>query len=449
MSAARWSTMRANRLLPILALAFIAVTVLVTMRGCDSREASPLMTTVPSVPRPDADSPADTIRTLTANVAGMTAELKSLRRENEALMKDNQRLAKSAHETNAVIERQVTAALTSERERDIEERRLQSHRLDALTRRLEAVDQNLTSRPAKSDELPVGFGLLPGENASDDWHWIGPMDRERENDTSIASLARLGQRTDNTTVKAPAWPVYTLPRNATLLGATALTALVGRVPRDGQVQDPMPFKLITGSDNLAANGHRVPGVSGMIWSGTAFGDWTLGCVTGRVHSVTFVFDDGTVRTVSSDTRQTLDDGDDRPLGWISDDRGIPCVAGSRKTNAPEYLKQRIAVQVAAAGAEAAAAAETTSVIGTAGTVTDRVNGDIARFMLGKSVAGGAQEIADWLDERQAQNFDAVFVPAGQTLALHVDREIPIDYLPLGRRLTHERGHDARSYPELD
>ncbi|HNP34334.1 MAG TPA: TIGR03752 family integrating conjugative element protein [Woeseiaceae bacterium] len=441
--------MRANRLLPMLALAFIAVTVLVMVRGCDSRKASPLMTTVPSVPRPDADSPADTIRTLTANVAGMTAELKNLRRENEALMNDNQRLAKTARNTNAVTERQIADALKAQRERDATSTREQSTRLDALTRRLETLDRDLASTNREGDGLPVGFGLLPGENASDDWHWIAPIDRERDAGTSIASLARLDQRTDSTTMDAPAWPVYTIPRNATLLGATALTALVGRVPRDGQVQDPMPFKLITGSDNLAANGHRVPGVSGMIWSGTAFGDWTLGCVTGRVHSVTFVFDDGTVRTVSSDTRQTLDDGDDRPLGWISDDRGIPCVAGSRKTNAPEYLKQRIAVQVAAAGAQAAAAAETTSVIGTAGTVTDRVNGDIARFMLGKSVAGGAQEIADWLDEHQAQNFDAVFVPAGQTLALHVDREIPIDYLPLGRRLTHERHNDARSYPELD
>jgi hypothetical protein len=46
----------------------------------------------------------------------------------------------------------------------------------------------------------------------------------------------------------------TVPRNATLIGATAMTALVGRVPVQGQVRDPMPFKVITGADNLAANG---------------------------------------------------------------------------------------------------------------------------------------------------------------------------------------------------
>ena len=90
-------------------------------------------------------------------------------------------------------------------------------------------------------------------------------------------------------------PVYTVPRNATLIGSTAMTALVGRVPVQGQVRDPMPFKVITGADNLAANGLTVPGVQGMVWSGTAIGDWTLSCVTGRLDSVTFVFADGTVQ----------------------------------------------------------------------------------------------------------------------------------------------------------
>ena len=165
-------------------------------------------------------------------------------------------------------------------------------------------------------------------------------------------------------------PVYTVPRNATLIGSTAMTALVGRVPMQGQVRDPMPFKVITGADNLAANGLRVPGVQGMVWSGTAIGDWTLSCVTGRLDSVTFVFDDGTIRTLSSDDRQSQGGGEDKPLGWISDAQGIPCVSGERKTNAPAFLSQRIGVMAIQAAGQAAAAAETTSVIGDSGSVTD-------------------------------------------------------------------------------
>ena len=119
-------------------------------------------------------------------------------------------------------------------------------------------------------------------------------------------------------------PVYTVPRNATLIGSTAMTALVGRVPIQGQVRDPMPFKVITGAENLAANGLRVPGVQGMVWSGTAIGDWTLSCVTGRLDSVTFVFDDGTIRTLSSDDRQSQSRAGARTGPWA----GSPTPRGS-------------------------------------------------------------------------------------------------------------------------
>ena len=47
----------------------------------------------------------------------------------------------------------------------------------------------------------------------------------------------------------------------------------------------------------------IPGIEGMIWSGTAIGDWTLSCVTGKLESVTFVFEDGTIQTLASDDNQ--------------------------------------------------------------------------------------------------------------------------------------------------
>ena len=233
-------------------------------------------------------------------------------------------------------------------------------------------------------------------------------------------------------------PVYTVPRNATLIGSTAMTAMVGRVPVQGQVRDPMPFKVITGADNLAANGLTVPGVQGMVWSGTAVGDWTLSCVTGHLDSVTFVFEDGTIRTISGDDRGNQGKVAHRShLGWISDEQGIPCITGERKTNAPAFLSQRIGVTAIQAAAEAAANAETTSVVSNAGSVTSSVSGDTGRFVLGKTISGGSEEVSKWLLERQSQSFDAVFVPAGTRIAIHVDRELPIDFDTTGRKLTHE------------
>ncbi len=295
------------------------------------------------------------------------------------------------------------------------------------------------SRTGTSD-IPVGLGL-EGSDSMPELLWIEPLDsnatdfsdgllpsREGGKDRSSALFEQLSN--------APR-PAYTVPRNATLLGATAMTALLGRVPVRGEVRDAMPFKVITGHDNLAANGLTIPGVAGMIWSGTAVGDWTLSCVTGRLESVTFVFDDGSIRTISTDDRENQIGDANRPLGWISDAQGIPCVSGQRKSNAAAFLSQRIGIGAIEAAAEAAAASNTTTVIRDSGAITRNVGGDAGAYVLGKTHSRGSQEIAQWLQERQAQSFDAVFVPAGAELAIHVDRELLIDLDPQGRRLSYE------------
>ncbi|WP_187494009.1 TIGR03752 family integrating conjugative element protein, partial [Duffyella gerundensis] len=135
-------------------------------------------------------------------------------------------------------------------------------------------------------------------------------------------------------------PVYTLPENSTLIGSRAMTALLGRVPVNGTVTDPYPFKVLIGKDNLTANGIELPDVEGAIVSGTASGDWTLSCVRGQVSSITFVFTDGTVRTLPKPDRSGKsgngqnaqnggkDTGTNGGIGWISDENGIPCISGT-------------------------------------------------------------------------------------------------------------------------
>ncbi len=89
-------------------------------------------------------------------------------------------------------------------------------------------------------------------------------------------------------------PYYTIPENSTLMGSTAMTALLGRVPIQGAVTDPFPFKVLIGRENLIANGIDLPDVEGAIVSGTSTGDWTLSCVRSEVTSITFVFADGRI-----------------------------------------------------------------------------------------------------------------------------------------------------------
>ena len=172
--------------------------------------------------------------------------------------------------------------------------------------------------------------------------------------TSLSAnpLAEAGNATKTGIVKAVKkdTPYFTIPENATLMGATAMTAIVGRIPVDGRVQDPMQFKLLLGPNNLAANGHFLPrDLSGIVVSGIAIGDMNLSCSEGIVQSMTFVFSDGAVRTVSMRSNGTMPglggQGQGQQaglvqtakLGYLSDRYGNPCIAGEFKTHALEYL----------------------------------------------------------------------------------------------------------------
>tara|TARA_R110002072_G_scaffold209067_7_gene366529 strand:- start:1001 stop:2437 length:1437 start_codon:yes stop_codon:yes gene_type:complete len=461
------SMVTSNRLLPLLAGAVLLLTVFVGVKSCaPNEEQAQLLDAVPQAPKPDADTPADTIKTLTANVSAMTSELNALRRDNATLKQENRDLVEDRQQIENTVFSKLQSVLAADRRNTASPETTSAiatltSRVDSLTNRL---GTSAPQSPVDGSEIPVGLGLdhvrTSAEN-SETLVWINPLELAQSPNSDEESLLNRFSNTGRSALKRTrpsvqsvvekgsdalnsTLPVYTVPRNATLIGSTGMTALVGRVPIQEQVRDPMPFKVITGKENLAANGLRIPGIEGMIWSGTAIGDWTLSCVTGQLESVTFVFEDGTIQTLSSDDNQlggssgsSAGGGNNRPLGWISDSQGIPCITGDRKTNAPAFLTQRIGVMALEAAGEAAAQSETTTLISDSGTATSVVSGETGQYVLGKALSGGSDEVAQWLRERQAQSFDAVFVPAGVELAIHVDHELPIDFHSNGRKLHHE------------
>lgn len=451
-----------NKLLPILVGIVGAALILVALRSCREAATGPgPLTSVPVPPSADADTPADTIKTLTANVSSMTAAVEALRRDNADLKKDNQALLNEREQIEHHLNERLDENLTARNKASEADAAEHSSALSALTARVDALANSLADRHATGpdSDIPVGLGIDTGAAPAESLTWIEPLDGGGQTTSALAAkpwgeeaadqVSGAAQSVEARVLAEKDKPVYTVPRNATLIGSTAMTALVGRVPVQGQVRDPMPFKVITGADNLAANGLAIPGVHGMVWSGTAVGDWTLSCVTGRLDSVTFVFDDGTIRTVSAEDKISSGNETARNLAWISDDHGIPCISGERKTNAPAFLAQRVGVAALGAAGEAAAAAQTTTTISDAGAVRNSLTGTLGPFMLGKTIAGGSDEIAKWLLERQSQSFDAVFVPAGARLAIHVDRELLIDFERTGRRLAHDIADDAAAHAHLD
>ena len=249
----------------------------------------------------------------------------------------------------------------------------------------------------------------------------------------------LGYSTDSTTIdnqtpestNSTIYPHYTIPPTTTLLNATALTALVGRIPVKGRLQDPWRFKIIIGSENLAANGHRIPQLAGMLWAGTARGDFSLSCVSGNVDTATFIFLDGTIQTSRAEVNPEISTSG---LGWISDEFGNPCISGELKSNALNYLTQSTLVNTAQATADAISNAQTESRFDAkTGESITSVVGDIEKFIAGYATRESLTEVSQWLNDRQLNSFDAIYIPAGQHVAIHIEEPISIDYDPSGRK----------------
>ena len=416
----------------------------------------------------EGDTPRDTVATLVAQVKQLRTELQTAMSENQSQRAENERL----RQREGAIDQRISSALETERanlQRDQErlagERQQTEGLLEDLQRRLESIG----NRGGHGD-LPVGLGLRDGDGegfgSEAGTRWVEPDDArqpEGRSNTGPSFPTSFGpaQRTLENTVETvtdagaraagvtSAKAVYTVPTNSTLMGSVAMTALIGRVPIDGTVNDPYPFKVLVGPDNLTANGIDIPDVAGAVFSGTAAGDWTLSCVRGQVRSITFVFHDGTIRTIPEDSERSNQQGNGQQdgLGWISDPYGIPCVSGERRSNAQQYLGTQALITAAGAGAASLIDSDSgqVSYVGADGSLGSvGISGNEA---MGRILAGGVRDMADWVNKLYGQAFAAVYVQPGAKVAIHLEKPLAIDYDPEGRKVDHRAG-DAHAL-ELD
>ncbi|MFW5192753.1 TIGR03752 family integrating conjugative element protein [Pseudomonas aeruginosa] len=413
------------------------------------------------------DTPRDTVATLVAQVKQLRTELQSALGDNKQHKAENERL----RARESAIDQRIQSALEGERNRMEQERnQVASDRqqTQGLLQDLQRQLDGLSGKGGPSD-LPVGRGLEEGDGKRFNrgvggTQWVEPDDAkvdvtngskapsfpqsfgpaQKSLSAAVESVADVG----SSAVGASTNAVYTVPSNATLMGSIAMTALIGRVPIDGTVNDPYPFKVLIGPDNLTANGIDIPDVAGAVVSGTASGDWTLSCVRGQIRSVTFVFQDGTIRTVPENSAgdgnghaqdhngASSQDG----LGWISDPYGIPCVSGERRSNAQQYLGSQALITAAGAGAASLIKSDNGSVAvvannnGSLGTVG--ISGNEA---MGRILAGGVRDMADWVNKLYGQAFAAVYVQPGARVAVHLEQPLDIDYDAQGRRVNHRIG----------
>ncbi|MDK9560782.1 TIGR03752 family integrating conjugative element protein [Gallibacterium anatis] len=419
----------------------------------------------------EGDTPQDTIRTLIGTIKRARQDIADVKAQNEALMKKNKTLTDKSES----VDEQIQAALAQERNAmSIEFEQALQQRTESLTEELEKRLANLSALKSKvqpSETKKDDANLFAAEsgngedfpigNTSGGMQWVMPADMQAldrngnpvtagqqaeqfgfpslfsELDKSALGKAHenfTGKKKGTSAEEKPPVPIYTLPENSTLIGSVAMTALLGRVPIDGVVNDPYPFKVLVGKENLTANGMMLPNVEGAILSGTASGDWTLSCVRGKVMSITLVFNDGRVRTWPQSKRSSSS-GNSDGIGWISDPYGVPCVPGDRKTNAPEYLTSNFLLGGVAAAADAYSQSQTTTVTDGA-SVVSAVTGDQGKYLMGQALGAGLKDTTEWLRKRFGQTFDAIYVPPGHPVAIHLTQSIDIDYEPNGRKVNY-------------
>ncbi|EPG2413637.1 TIGR03752 family integrating conjugative element protein [Klebsiella pneumoniae] len=411
----------------------------------------------------EGDTPRDTVATLVAQVKQLRSELQVALSDNKSQREENQRL----RQREASIDQRISSALEAERSnlrRDQQQAASERQQTEGLLADLQRRLDSIGGRGDGHADLPVGLGLRDGDEAGMEGglRWVEPDDaRPAEgrggglgtgSDTRFPTSFGPAQSTLETTTQSvvdagaraagvkTAKAVYTVPSNSTLMGSVAMTALIGRVPIDGTVNDPYPFKVLVGPDNLTANGIDIPDVAGAVFSGTASGDWTLSCVRGQVRSITFVFHDGTIRTIPEDRegnqQQSSQTGG---LGWISDPYGIPCVSGERRSNAQQYLGSQTLITAAGAGVASLIDSDSgqMSYVGADGSIGSvGISGNEA---MGRILAGGVRDMADWVNKLYGQAFAAVYVQPGAKVAVHLEQPLAIDFDPEGRKVDHRAG----------
>ncbi|MGF6513064.1 integrating conjugative element protein (TIGR03752 family) [Pseudomonas sp. BT76 TE3572] len=424
----------------------------------------------------EGDTPSDTVATLVAQVKQLRGELKKSLADPQPHVSESEQL----RQFESTFELRIQEALEKERERlQVERAGADSGTSETHDLLLELQRQldNLNQRGNDLD-LPVGLGLQEGVGQSfgAGTRWIEPDDAKPKESSGSSTEpgfsfpTRFGpaQRTlesvtDSiaTTVSTSSGfsvtkPMYTVPPNSTLMGSVAMTALIGRVPIDGTVNDPYPFKVLIGAENLVANGIDLPEVAGAVVSGTASGDWTLSCVRGHIRTITFVFQDGTIRTVPGESgsdsgnnaqRSANNGATQEGLGWISDRHGIPCVSGERRSNAQQFLGSQALITAAGAGAASLIKSDGTTYV-TGGIGSQGTTGISGNEAMSRILASGVQDMSQWVNKLYGQAFAAVYVKPGAQVAVHIEQPLFLDYDANGRKVNHTLG-GGHVAPELD
>ena len=375
----------------------------------------------------ESDSTSEEVRAAVTQMTDLQKKIESLQEKLEAQAIEDEQLQRLTQERISAVQEKIDQATDS---KSVPEPVAQI--LSDIGERLESIENRVATGPQSTIPDYEIEGAQPGLSGREIL-WIDAVAGVTDwpAPPELIDLAeQLGTQASGSEPEPV--PVYTLPPT-TIVDATALTALVGRLPVDGHIESPWRFKLLSKASNITSRSHRIPGLEGVIWSGVAYGDLTLSCVSATVDTVTYVYDDGVVYTQKSPSNP---DDITSGIGWLSDDRGNPCIPGDLKSNAPAVIARGVTTGTLSGLARGYAEAQTTRRSSSEGETTTTVTGDAEDYALATAAADAVDEANAWFRRRLGQSFDAIYVPAGRPVVIHIERQVNLDRPADLRRLAH-------------
>lgn len=396
------------------------------------------------------DSPTDTLRTLgvayqksEAEKAQLAKALEQTQAQMAAQQSQNDKQVEALESQLTLLTERLNTSLSSIEEKVSQSRdEFRTHQAPVRDSMHSYEEELGLDSPRQGLPTGTGSGIGYAQPSGDGLIWTEPLDATQDKDgnwltpaTQVAGhmLDGLSDDFDQAghfdTNKKQATPVYTLHRGAMLANAVSMTALMGRIPMNGQVTDPYPFSMIVGKENLLANGFTLPDVQGAIVTGTVTGDWSLSCVRGVVESIDFIRADGSILSFPED-EEAIDSGFDGTsvktgdLGFLADPNGNPCLTGERISNAPEYLTTQGLLDAASAAANAVAISQQTiSVDGS--TSTSAMTGNAAKNAAAESAAAFTGTVSEFIQARMGASFDIVYTPPGTKASIHLRKPVTL------------------------
>jgi cell division protein ZapB len=390
------------------------------------------------------DSEAESLDTLTADLNATKKQIEQVVRENNDLRQDNTFLVSQLKNPST-----LNKMSDSSNDKKIEDKPSNS---DKALSQYAIGTSSIGATNVAGANIPVPGLVQPLTTIMDLTSSVTNKASafETRNAVHLSKTDSLGNNLSSTNAvskeKPKPIPFYTIPANATAIHDRLMTALIGRIPVKGVVTDPYPFKIVFSDDTLAANGLRVPHLKQMVVSGFTEGDLTLRTVRGWVTSLTFVFEDGTISSVSSNDNNIGKFTKEDALGYLTDPYGNP-IQGTLISNAAGYLGTKVALGVASGFATAYSQAQTNNQMNPLGGSTSTVTGSPFKFMAGQGLANGANQAQGWFDDRAENSFDAIYVPTvnkdGQSVEIAVNfaKQIEINYDPNGRRVSYDHNEN--------